>query len=190
MISLGCPKNLVDSEMMLGRAGAARLRGRRPTSTRAETVIVNTCAFIEEAKQESIDAILEVAGAQGRGRGATSCWSPAAWSTASARSWRAEIPEIDGFVGARPAARGRRAGAARRRAAAAGARSHAGVRPHRAAPAHHPRLRLPEGRRGLQQPLHLLRDPALARPLPQPHHREPGGGGAAARGGGRRRSSA
>jgi ribosomal protein S12 methylthiotransferase len=59
-LSLGCPKNLVDSEVMLGMAEQA---GHEITSDAdgADVVIVNTCAFIDRAKQESIDTILEMA---------------------------------------------------------------------------------------------------------------------------------
>ena len=59
-ISLGCPKNLVDSEVMMGlldRAGA-RLTAR---PEEAEILVVNTCSFIDTAKQESVDTILEMA---------------------------------------------------------------------------------------------------------------------------------
>ena len=59
-ISLGCPKNLVDSEVMMGlldRAGA-RLTAH---PEEAEILVVNTCSFIDTAKQESIDTILEMA---------------------------------------------------------------------------------------------------------------------------------
>src|SRR5215204_13312 len=57
-VSLGCPKNLVDSEVMMGTLQQA---GYEITNNaeEAETVVVNTCGFIESAKQESIDAILE-----------------------------------------------------------------------------------------------------------------------------------
>jgi ribosomal protein S12 methylthiotransferase len=60
LISLGCPKNLVDSEVMLG---LARNAGHELTSDAAgaDVLIVNTCAFIDAAKQESIDSILEMA---------------------------------------------------------------------------------------------------------------------------------
>src|SRR5262245_51984359 len=60
MISLGCPKNLVDSEVMLG---LARNAGHEVTDdpASAEVLVVNTCAFIDSAKQESIDTILEMA---------------------------------------------------------------------------------------------------------------------------------
>src|SRR5476649_2630747 len=60
MISLGCPKNLVDSEVMLG---LAQQGGHELTqdAAQADVLIVNTCAFIDSAKQESIDTILEMA---------------------------------------------------------------------------------------------------------------------------------
>jgi len=59
-VSLGCPKNLVDSEVMMGlldRAGA-RLTAR---PEEADILVVNTCSFIDTAKQESVDTILEMA---------------------------------------------------------------------------------------------------------------------------------
>ncbi len=60
LISLGCPKNLVDSEVMLGLAQQA---GHELTqdAADADVLVVNTCAFIDAAKQESIDTILEMA---------------------------------------------------------------------------------------------------------------------------------
>jgi ribosomal protein S12 methylthiotransferase len=60
MISLGCPKNLVDSEVMLGLAGEAGHELTRDAAD-ADVLIVNTCAFIDAAKQESVDTILEMA---------------------------------------------------------------------------------------------------------------------------------
>jgi ribosomal protein S12 methylthiotransferase len=66
-ISLGCPKNLVDSEVMMGlldRAGA-RLTARPED---AEILVVNTCSFIDTAKQESVDTILEMARLKTHGR--------------------------------------------------------------------------------------------------------------------------
>ena len=59
-VSLGCPKNLVDSEVMMGlldRAGAEMTAD----AGAAEILVVNTCSFIDKAKQESVDAILEMA---------------------------------------------------------------------------------------------------------------------------------
>ena len=64
-VSLGCPKNLVDSEVMMGmlaRAGAELT----PRAEDADVIVVNTCSFIESAQQESVNAILEMAAAQER----------------------------------------------------------------------------------------------------------------------------
>lgn len=59
-VSLGCPKNLLDSEVMLGHLARS---GYQPVQSpeEAEVLVVNTCGFIEAAKQESIDTILEMA---------------------------------------------------------------------------------------------------------------------------------
>src|ERR1044072_2101754 len=59
-ISLGCPKNLVDSEVMMGQLQQS---GYQITANaeEADTVVVNTCGFIDSAKKESIEAILEAA---------------------------------------------------------------------------------------------------------------------------------
>ena len=59
-VSLGCPKNLVDSEVMMGMLhhGGAELT---PNAEDAEIIVVNTCSFIDSAKQESVNTILEMA---------------------------------------------------------------------------------------------------------------------------------
>jgi ribosomal protein S12 methylthiotransferase len=59
-VSLGCPKNLVDSEVMMGQLSA---RGHELTAqpSEADVLVVNTCSFIDPAKQESVDTILEMA---------------------------------------------------------------------------------------------------------------------------------
>jgi ribosomal protein S12 methylthiotransferase len=95
MISLGCPKNLVDSEVMLGEL---RRQGYEIVSDagEADTVIVNTCGFIEEAREESIDAILEVAAGKGDGR---RLLVAGCMVNRYGRELAEEIPEIDGFVG-------------------------------------------------------------------------------------------
>src|ERR1019366_958177 len=58
-VSLGCPKNLVDSEVMMGllSQGGAQITA---SAEDADIIVVNTCSFIETAKQESVDAILEM----------------------------------------------------------------------------------------------------------------------------------
>src|SRR6202521_5835770 len=97
LISLGCPKNLVDSEVMLG---LARDAGHELTqdAAAAEVLIVNTCAFIDSAKQESVDAILEMA--QRKKDGA--CRRLIVTGCLAERyrdELRAEIPEIDAVLG-------------------------------------------------------------------------------------------
>src|SRR5215831_14871243 len=59
-VSLGCPKNLVDSEVMMGllQTGGAQITAK---PEEADVIVVNTCSFIDTAKQESVNAILEMA---------------------------------------------------------------------------------------------------------------------------------
>jgi ribosomal protein S12 methylthiotransferase len=97
LISLGCPKNLVDSEVMLGLAQQA---GHQLTNdpSAADVLVVNTCAFIDKAKQESIDTILEMA----RHKTSGSCQRLVVTGCLAER-YRAEllkeIPEIDAVLG-------------------------------------------------------------------------------------------
>jgi ribosomal protein S12 methylthiotransferase len=67
LVSLGCPKNLVDSEVMLG---LARDAGHDVTASpgAADVLVVNTCAFVEEARQESVETVLELARQKTDGR--------------------------------------------------------------------------------------------------------------------------
>jgi len=97
MISLGCPKNLVDSEVMLG---LAQEQGHSLTGDAAEAdvIVVNTCAFIDKAKQESIDAILEMA--EHKKTGACRTLVVAGCMAERYRDeLRAQIPEIDAVIG-------------------------------------------------------------------------------------------
>src|SRR5260370_39551471 len=65
-VSLGCPKNQVDTELMLGQVQAAgHTLVHAPDD--ADVIVVNTCAFIDAAKEESIDTILEMAQHKERG---------------------------------------------------------------------------------------------------------------------------
>ena len=95
MISLGCAKNRVDSENLLGRLKAAGHEFVDDPSE-ADAIFVNTCGFIEDAKQESIDAILEMAAARKKGAKllVTGCLAQR-YSDALME----EIPEIDGLLG-------------------------------------------------------------------------------------------
>jgi ribosomal protein S12 methylthiotransferase len=97
LVSLGCPKNLVDSEVMLGLAQEAGHELTRDPEN-ADVLVVNTCAFIDSAKQESIDAILEMAqhkkGGDGRRLIVTGCLAERYRD-----ELRREIPEIDAVLG-------------------------------------------------------------------------------------------
>ncbi|MEM6454834.1 MAG: 30S ribosomal protein S12 methylthiotransferase RimO [Acidobacteriota bacterium] len=97
MISLGCPKNLVDSEVMLG---TLRGEGHEIVSDidQADTVIVNTCAFIDPAKEESIDTILDVARRKQMDGGPSKLIVAGCMVNRYAEALAEEIPEIDGFV--------------------------------------------------------------------------------------------
>ena len=66
-VSLGCSKNLIDTEVMLKKLSDAGY-GIVPDETKADIVVVNTCGFIESAKQESIDNVLDVAWLKTHGR--------------------------------------------------------------------------------------------------------------------------
>src|SRR5438105_4228768 len=65
-VSLGCPKNLVDSQVMLGMLQKDRYRVTQEPSE-AEVIIVNTCSFIQASKEESIETILEMADLKEKG---------------------------------------------------------------------------------------------------------------------------
>ncbi len=97
MISLGCAKNLVDGEIMLGRLQSAGVE-LTADATRADVVVVNTCGFITDAKKESIDAILEVARAK-KGGDVRRLVVAGCMAQAYADDLLREIPEIDAFVG-------------------------------------------------------------------------------------------
>ncbi|MBI5533533.1 MAG: 30S ribosomal protein S12 methylthiotransferase RimO [Deltaproteobacteria bacterium] len=97
MVSLGCPKNRVDSEIMLGAANRAgyELVG---DPARARVIVVNTCGFIESAKRESIDAIFEMAAHKQEG----ACERLVVTGCLAQRhhaELAAEIPEIDHLLG-------------------------------------------------------------------------------------------
>ena len=99
LISLGCAKNLVDAEIMLGSVLA---RGMEITSSAddADVLVVNTCAFIDSAKEESIDAILTAHQARGLSkRLGQKLIVGGCMSQRFARELRAEIPEVDAFIG-------------------------------------------------------------------------------------------
>jgi ribosomal protein S12 methylthiotransferase len=96
-ISLGCPKNLVDSEVMMGHL---KQQGYEITSDAADadTVVVNTCGFIDSAKKESIDTILEAAQLKTNGR-AQRLVVAGCLVERYRDELKAEIPEVDAFIG-------------------------------------------------------------------------------------------
>jgi ribosomal protein S12 methylthiotransferase len=97
MISLGCAKNLVDAEVMLGHL-VRRGMVITPDPETAEVIVVNTCGFIEDAKRESIDTILEVAARKGSGP-LRRLVVAGCMAQRYAAELAAEVPEIDAFVG-------------------------------------------------------------------------------------------
>ena len=99
MISLGCAKNLVDAEIMLG---SVLQRGIEITSRaeEADVLVVNTCAFIDSAKEESIEAILEAHQQRGLNkRPDQKLIVSGCMSQRFARELRNELPEVDAFIG-------------------------------------------------------------------------------------------
>jgi ribosomal protein S12 methylthiotransferase len=96
-VSLGCPKNLVDSEVMMGQL---RQKGYEITADAAEadTIVVNTCGFIDSAKKESIEAILEAARLKTEGK-ATRLIVAGCLVERYRDELKAEMPEVDAFIG-------------------------------------------------------------------------------------------
>ena len=96
-ISLGCPKNLVDSEVMMGQL---KQKGYQITADAedADTVVVNTCGFIDSAKKESIEAILEAARLKTEGK-AKRLVVAGCLVERYRDELKAEIPEVDAFIG-------------------------------------------------------------------------------------------
>src|SRR5436190_24076389 len=98
-ISLGCAKNLVDAEIMLG---GVLTRGMEITSDadEADVLIVNTCAFIDSAKEESIEAILEAHQARGlKKRAGQKLIVSGCMAQRFAKELSGEMREVDAFIG-------------------------------------------------------------------------------------------
>jgi ribosomal protein S12 methylthiotransferase len=98
VITLGCSKNLVDSEVMLKQLDAANFKVSHDSSESHDIVIINTCGFINDAKQESIDTILSVVAAKKAGTVkkviVTGCLSARYYE-----ELKKEIPEVDAYFG-------------------------------------------------------------------------------------------
>jgi ribosomal protein S12 methylthiotransferase len=99
MISLGCAKNLVDAEIMLG---SVRQHGMEVTARAedADVLVVNTCAFIDSAKEESIDAILDAHQQRGLSKKpGQKLIVSGCMSQRFSQELRAQLPEVDAFIG-------------------------------------------------------------------------------------------
>ena len=96
-VSLGCPKNRVDSEVMLGIAGNS---GYEVTNTpdKADLLVVNTCSFIQSAREESVETILELAEFKNQDTNkkliVTGCLAQR-----YPEELQKELPEVDHFIG-------------------------------------------------------------------------------------------
>src|SRR6266536_5126378 len=96
-VSLGCPKNLVDSEVMMGmlsQAGAELV----PQAEAPDVIVVNTCSFIESAQQESVNTILEMAAHKTGGR-AKKLVVAGCLVERFRDQIQKDIPEVDAVVG-------------------------------------------------------------------------------------------
>jgi ribosomal protein S12 methylthiotransferase len=98
IITLGCSKNLVDSENLLGELKGRGLEVSHESEEPADYVIINTCGFIGDAKEESIDTILEYAEAK-KNKQLEKLFVTGCLSQRYASQLRSEIHEVDGFYG-------------------------------------------------------------------------------------------
>jgi ribosomal protein S12 methylthiotransferase len=97
LLTLGCPKNLADSELMLGALAHSGFELTTDPDA-ADVLVVNTCAFIEAAKKESLDAVMQAAEIKRRAAGRRLVVSGCLAQRYGAEL-RAELPEVDVFVG-------------------------------------------------------------------------------------------
>lgn len=98
VITLGCSKNLVDSEVMLRQLNAAGLQTEHDGASDADVVIINTCGFINDAKEESINTILHWSQAKKENR-IDKLFVMGCLSERYRHDLENEIPEVDGFFG-------------------------------------------------------------------------------------------
>src|SRR5207302_1207390 len=101
-VSLGCPKNLVDSEVMMGMLASAGAE-ITPRAEDADVIVVNTCSFIDVAKQESVDTILRMAEYKTSSENPTGKAQKLIVAGCLVERYRTEIqkniPEVDAVVG-------------------------------------------------------------------------------------------
>jgi len=97
-VSLGCPKNRVDSEIMLGQL-AARDYTIVDSAEEADLLVVNTCSFVEEAREESVDTILDLARAKTDSGQKKQLIVAGCLAQRHGKELQSEIPEVDAFLG-------------------------------------------------------------------------------------------
>ncbi|MDX9906007.1 MAG: 30S ribosomal protein S12 methylthiotransferase RimO [Bacteroidales bacterium] len=98
IVTLGCSKNLVDSEMLMGQLKAAKVDVAHESGLPADVVVINTCGFINDAKEESIDTILQYAEAKKAGK-VRKVYVMGCLSQRYRKELEAEMLEVDGFFG-------------------------------------------------------------------------------------------
>lgn len=99
LISLGCAKNLIDSEVMIGHLQAAGME-MTPQSEQADVIIVNTCTFIDHAKRESVEAIREVINQrEDKRQGEQKIVVAGCMAQRFGRELPKLLPEVDAFLG-------------------------------------------------------------------------------------------
>ena len=98
MVSLGCAKNLVDAEIMLGGASKDNFELTREPDE-ADVLVINTCGFIDQAKEESIDTILEMHQRRLAARPEQKIIVSGCLAQRYHEELKREIPEVDAFIG-------------------------------------------------------------------------------------------
>jgi ribosomal protein S12 methylthiotransferase len=98
LVSLGCPKNLVDSEMILGGLGSSGFVVT-PDADSADVIVINTCGFVESAREESINTILEACQLKQESATPKKVVVTGCLGQRYGEDLRAEIPELDAIVG-------------------------------------------------------------------------------------------
>ena len=98
IITLGCSKNLVDSEVLMGQLEANDISVAHQSDEKSNIIVINTCGFIEDAKQESIDTILQYVEAKKKGI-IEKVFVMGCLSERYKNALKKDIPEVDGFFG-------------------------------------------------------------------------------------------
>ncbi len=99
LVTLGCSKNLVDSEKLMGQLEASGFTLMHDSSsTKAKTVVINTCGFIKDAKEESVDTILQFAKAKVKGK-IENLYVIGCLAERYKKDLEKEIPEVNQFFG-------------------------------------------------------------------------------------------